>query len=162
MKHLKTFETLYPKSSVLLPEYDGLVYIDRPSETYFKSSIRFTLVFVDKVYKEVYEGDFNSNQYRIEANVTFQRSEYSRGDSYSVNKWDQSYAEDEFKRIKFMTPSDFYYLYKDTFLRILDIIFEKIDNKRINSEYKATFEQLLDKMSIPEIQHILNSRKYNL
>ena len=160
MKNLKTFENFYPKSSVLLPEYDGLVYIDRPSETYFKSTIRFTLVFVNKVYKEVYDG--NSTQYRIEADTVFQRSEYSSGDNYSVKSWDQNYAEFEFKKIKFMTIKEFYYLYTDTFLRILDIIFEKIDNKRINSEYKATFEQLLDKMSIPEIQHILNSRKYNL
>lgn len=175
MKYLKKFEMSLPRIRKKLPEYSGLVYIHLPSETFFKSSIRFTLVFVDDVIEEVYDrveyksyNNYNEyiyksyNNYNITANISFQISEFSSGDLYSIQRWYQDYTEKDFKMINFMTIQEFYNKYTEEFIKILNIILDKINNQNLRVEYKRNFEELLNKLTIPEVEYIINSRKYNL
>lgn len=162
MKHLKKYESMnFPISTTLLPEYNDLVFIERPSEKYFKSSIRFTLVFVDKVYKEIYDKDNIGVQYNIRADISFQRSEYSNGDSYVINPLDKNYHEDDFKKIDFMTIEEFYNKYKSSFEKILEIVLDKL-TLNLRANVKEQYEKILKKLTTPETEHIINSRKYNI
>ena len=126
MKHLKIYEWFETEKvdKKLLEGYSDKVFLEFPSTTYFKSDLKFSLIFVDKVIE--IETESVGKQYEILSEYVFQRSEYRTGDSYSFPTWDQIYNEDEFKRIKFMTVSEFYKKYTESFIQILNITLDKI------------------------------------
>jgi len=148
MKYIKTYENKN------LEEYSGMLYINIPSENYFRSSVRFQLVFVDSINQK--------SQYYIKGDA-FQRSEYTSGvENYSIIDWDQSYNEYEFKLIKFMTTKEFYTKYTDSFIKIINILLDKLTNKNLTDFATKRINDMLDRLTIPETEHIINANKFNL
>lgn len=159
MKHLKKYEDKELNKMTngkLLPQYNGLVFIVIPSEKYFRSNIRFSLVFINEVIE--FKGENENVFYDIISRAVFQRSEYYDRDHYDYTSWSKNYNEHEFNNCDFMTIQEFYNKYTENYIQILNISLDKIkenpDNEIVNT--------VLDKISIPEVEHIIRARDFNI
>ena len=151
MKHIKIFEEYNP---IRLPEYNDKIFIDIPSSTYFKSDIKFNLIFVNSVIK--------SKVYYVRSDAVVQFNEYRDGtENFSYIRWDQEYSEKEFDLINFMTAEEFYHKYKSSYIRILEEVLDKLDQGDKYTEQKLIqLNEISDRLTIPEVEHIIRSRKY--
>jgi len=151
MKYLKTFEK-YEYTG-----YEGMLFINIPSTNYFKSDIKFQIIFVDTIIPDTV---------KIKGQDTIQFNQSNGEECYVyMTTWDQYYNEDDFKRIKFMTTEQFYKEYKPSYIRILDDLLDeidKIDNKQKGSRRSEKLNKLVERLTIPEVDHIINSRKFNI
>jgi len=152
MKHLKVYEKYDP---ILLDEYSDKLFINIPSSVYFKSDIKFQIILVDKVYK--------SKSYYISADNVIQFNEWQDGtESFNFVTWDQDYNEDDFERINFMTVEEFYHGYKSSFIRIISEILDRLDNLNLSDQYTKKLNKIVDRLTIHEVEPIIQARKYNL
>jgi hypothetical protein len=167
MKYIKTFENEpYTGDDIKhhipatyqneLKEYTNNVLINIPSTQYFKSAIRFQIIFVDNVYT-------NNNWYRvISEDVIKVNSDDSINYPNSSWIWDQLYNEDDFERQNFMTVEEFYNQYTDIFIGLLEDAIEKNKITAYSNSYKVGIESVIRKMTIPQTEHIVNANVYNL
>ena len=160
MKYLKKFENYE------LTGYEGKLFINIPSSVYFKSDIKFQIIFVDTIIPVAKSIQENSVQIKGQDMIQFNQHSNTGEESYMyMTTWDQYYNEDDFKRIKFMTTEQFYKEYKPSYIRILDDLLDeidKIDNKQKGSRRSEKLNKLVERLTIPEVDHIINSRKFNI
>jgi len=161
MKHIKAYETKEEEEEHKICGRDeNLLFINFPSEVYFKSDIKFQLVLVDSIYKKIEEGDVT---YRIKSDNSVQFSQYQNGrESFSYIIWDKLYYEDEFKKINLMHPKEFYRTYESSYIRIFETVLDRLEEDNFSSEHKEQLEEIVKRLSIPEVKYIVQQRKYNL
>ena len=152
MKYLKKFEN-YDSTG-----YEGKLFINIPSYVYFKSDIKFQIVFVDSVI-------FDEKVYNIKGDDVIQFQQYVNGDeAFNYNtRWDQIYAKFEFDKINFMTVEEFYKKYESSYIRILNDILDELDKNIKWTDWKIKkLNRILEKLTIPEVEHIIDARKFNI
>lgn len=163
MKYIKKFDN---KNKVQLEEYKFKIYINKSSTNYFKSSIIFQIIFVDTVF--IYTSKSRGNEYDISSDVIdvvgedmiqFNRS--NNKEYFTYDKWNQTYNIDDFERIHFMTAQEFYDKHKKSYLRILEELLD-YSEKKLTEYSKEKVDRIINKLTIPETEHIIQSRKYNL
>lgn len=159
MKHLKQYEDLKMKD-YMWGRDEKKLYINIPSTTYFKSDIKFQLIFVDVVYKSD-EHDFDAYQIIGENAIQFNQWQDGR-ESFSFITWNKTYNEDDFEKIKFMTAEEFYHIYQSSYIRILEEVLDRISQNKGSDEYNNKLNEILERLTIPEVEHIISARKYNL
>lgn len=170
MKYLKTFEN----NKYNFDNYRGKIFINTPPTEYFKSTIALQVIFVDDIKKIYYahnkyniepfgeeekENRIGMDACKIESDAVVQ---CNIGGSMNYTDWDQEYTNWEFDKIKFMTPEEFYKNHKDLFIRILEKTMEESKNNLKTEWYKKRIKFILDKLTIPETEHIISANKYNL
>ena len=84
------------------------------------------------------------------------------GGSINYTDWYQEYTSLEFDRIKFMTIDEFYENHKDLFIKILEETMKESENNFKTGWYKKRTNFILNKLTIPETEHIISAKKYNL
>jgi len=109
MRYLKKFENYE------LTGYEGKLFINIPSSVYFKSDIKFQIIFVDTI-----TGSHKHCTIKGQDVIEFNQSVNGKEDYNYMQPWDQIYSEDDFKRINFMTADEFYDEYESSYLRILN------------------------------------------
>ena len=159
MKYIKKFETYH-----VFDDYIGKLFIVFPSTTYFKSDTQFQIIFVDSINNienvEVVE-------YHIKGRDVIKFTQYNGDEALTYDTvWDNYYSEDEFNKLKFMTVEEFYNTYESSYIRILEDILDVFDNKLIvkflSIKKEDKLNRLLDRLTIPEVEHIINARKFNI
>jgi len=156
MKHLKTFEANN------FDNYIGKLFIVFPSTEYFKSDIQFQIIFVDSVNIENIIGE---DVYNIKSENVIQFNQYINSGEESLNYtivWNDYYSKENFDDIKFMTVKEFYNKYESSYIRILDDILDELDTKRWSDKTRTKLNRILDKLIIPEVEHIINAKKFNI
>jgi hypothetical protein len=161
MKYIKKFE-----KTEELQEYKGKIYINKPSTNYFKSSIVFQVIFVDRVYS--YTSKSHNNEYDISSDVIniegedmIQFNRNSNKEYFTYNNSTQTYNIDEFEMINFMTAQEFYNKYKSSYLRILEELLD-YSEKKLTEYGRSKADRMINKLTIPDVEHIISSRKYNI
>jgi hypothetical protein len=167
MKYIKTYEYTANQGDEIyqeiLLEYPGKIFINVPSSIYFKSDVKYQVIFVDEVYRfEIINNNKGtlSIQYDIKADNALWIS-HSQEAVIRYDRWNQSYSESSFERIKFMDAKEFYYEYEELFLILLnDAIKNLKEGKRVLRI--ENYEEILKRLTIPETEHIIQADKYNL
>ena len=158
MKYLKKFENYRDTG------YEGKLFINIPSSNYFKSDIKFQIIFVDTIIpgNPVYPETLV--QIKGQDMIQFNQHSNTGEENYVyMTTWDQFYDEDDFKRLKFMTVEEFYDEYKPSYIRILNDLLDEIDKlTRIDSLRSKKLNKLLERLTIPEVDHIIQAKKFNL
>ncbi len=151
MKYLKKFENYE------ITGYEGKLFINIPSSNYFKSDIKFQIIFVDTI-----TGSHKHCEIKGDV-IQFNQRVNGTEDYNYMTSWDQLYSEDDFKRIKFMTAEEFYDEYKPSYIRILNDLLDEIEKvgKNGSVRYKK-LNSLLERLTIPDVEHIINIRKFNI
>ena len=150
MKYLKKFENYRATG------YEGKLFINIPSSNYFKSDIKFQIIFVDTII-----GSYN--HYTVKGQDVIQFNQRVNVPDYYnyMTHWDQLYSEEDFKSIKFMTAEEFYEKYESSYIRILNDLLDEIDKVGFSRRYEK-LNELLERLTIPDVLHIINTRKFNL
>jgi hypothetical protein len=155
MKYLKKFENYE------LTGYEGKLFINIPSSVYFKSDIKFQIIFVDTI-----TGSHKHCDIKGQDVIQFNQRTNGTEDYNYMNSWEQFYSEEDFKKIKFMTVEEFYDEYNPSYIRILNDLLDEIEkigqNKQISSRRYEKLNRLLERLTIPEVEHIINIRKFNI
>jgi len=151
MRYLKKFENYE------LTGYEGKLFINTPSSVYFKSDIKFQIIFVDTII-----GAYNHCTIKGQDVIQFNQRANDTEDYNYMTSWDQVYSEEDFKRINFMTAEEFYDEYKSSYLRILNELLDKLEDFRNGSLFNKKLVRLIEKLTIPEVEHIVNIRKFNI
>ena len=166
MKYIKKFENdrYYSSDSQKLEGYNGKILINIPSATYFKSAIRFQIVFVHEVYKHklIFKDAYGEDRYEYQVladNIIRCNSDDSIDFTY---RWDQAHNEDGFKRLKFITVEQFYNQHTDVFIGLLEEAIEESNNTKFSEQHRSEVKKIIDRMTIPETEHIIGANKYNL
>lgn len=155
MIYLKTYEDLYPKENVI--NMKGYVYINRPDDPTKFVNIVFPIKVV--YVKEIGGYDFNRYGYEIFGN----QIKIIKDKRYTYDGWDQFYYKEDYNRINFIPLSTFYEQYEEFIREHMLNIQERLESKEILTHgYMRVLEELLDCMTIPETEHILQIKKYNL
>lgn len=76
---------------------------------------------------------------------------------------DNTFSENDFNNIIFLSPIEFFNKYKDLFIQIYDNLICKPPKETDNEWYKNYYEQMKNVFeSIPEIHLIVKTKKYNI
>lgn len=92
----------------------------------------------------------------------FKRTEINYEDNYSIINWNQEYNIDDFNHIKFMTTKEFYDKYKDSYEKIIEILYEKKLNNKLSDFGRKPYEDMIDKLILPETKYLIKSKSFNL
>jgi hypothetical protein len=161
MKYIKKFEIKNNE----LQEYKFKIYINKPSTNYFKSSIVFQVIFVDTVYSYTSKAEYAISIDVIDIQgkdmIQFNRENDKEYFTFPLNGWDQTYNIDDFDRINFMTAQEFYDKYKSSYLRILEELLD-YSEKKLTEYAKEKVDRIINKLTIPDVEYIIISRKYNI
>lgn len=159
MKHIKAYEA--KDEDYVCGRDENLLYINFPSTKFFKSDIKFQLIFVDTISK--FKDEDEDVFYKIKSDNSIKFSQYQTGtESFSYIEWEKTYYENEFKEIKFMQPKEFYRIYKSSYIRIFEDILDKLEENKYPSDYTAKIEEIKNRLTIPEVEYLIQTRKYNL
>jgi len=157
MKYIKTYES-YQKFE--FPTYKGKILINRPSQQYFRSSINYQIIFVDSVTSEQGGQQFSqSTTYTVQADNTIQINDDL---SLTYTNWNQIYGTFDFENLDFMTPEEFYERHTESFIRLLEETIKESKNKLKTEWFKKKINEIIDRLTIAETEHIVNAEKYNV
>lgn len=87
------------------------------------------------------------------------------GDIKDPGGWGHYYTEEEFNKIEFMTPIEFYEKYPELCQKLFDKVYNDYNGRNINQydwygkmliKYKNALE------TIPQLRYYVDSKKYNL
>jgi hypothetical protein len=150
----------YSPDSKKLEGHSDKILIHMPSQTYFKSVIRFQIIFVDSVFKHklIYGDDKFEFQVIGEHVITCK----SDDEIDFTHGWDQTYNEDGFERLKFIEVKDLYDKHTDVFIGLLEQALEDDKDNKYGEWFKLRIKNIISKMTIPETEHIVSANKYNL
>jgi hypothetical protein len=157
MKYIKIYESL---NDTPVKGYEGKILINKPSQLYFKSSINYQIIFVDHVLIKYSNERLSSEQplvYTIKSDHTIQ---INADLSLYYTYWDQDYVSWEFDKLDFMTTEELYERYTDSFIRLLEETIEESNKK--TGWYKKKMDEIIDRLTIDETEHIVVAQKYNL
>jgi hypothetical protein len=152
MKYLKTFENENDKI-YYLGNYSNKVYIDIPSTTYFKSDIILQVILVDEVLK------YSSGHYKVNADHLIRCMKSSE---IYYDKWEQNYTQDKFYSINFMTVAQFHDKHNDLFMRIIQDILDDLADDSFSPGYRNKLQNVLNKLTVPETEYLIQANNYNL
>jgi hypothetical protein len=160
MKYLKLFESLNDQP---VKGYEGKILINKPSQNYFRSSINYQVIFVDHVLLKYSNERLSSEQplvYTVKSDYTIQ---INADFSLTYTDWNQDYVSWEFDKLNFMTPKEFYEKHTESFIRLLEETIKESKNKLNKTDwFKKKINDIIDKLTIPETEHIISAEKYNL
>lgn len=153
-----------------LTEFNSKIFINKPTQNYFKTNIVFQVIFIDHVYeyeskpiiKDYGYTNISSTVVDIESENMIEFNRTNKGEEYfRYDNWHETYNIDEFNNIDFMTIQEFYNKYKSSYIRIYEALLDYLD-KNLTEYHRARTNRLIDKLSIPEVKHIHQARKFNL
>lgn len=153
MKHLKAYEN----NSKTFKLNKFLIHI--PSQEYFKSPYKFYVIFVDFYERNVTESMTN---YVLHYDFIIKYDHDNRMSFENQKKtWNYIYDEESFDELEFMTAKELYkahdYLVEDVIKNTL----EKLKDNRLRTNFDF-YNKVLDLLTIPETEHLIQADKYNL
>jgi hypothetical protein len=157
MKYLKTYESL---NDMIVKGYEGKILINKPSGTYFRSSINYQIIFVDNVFTRYLNDTLPETLiYIVKADDVIQINDDL---SLTYTDWDQRYALFEFEKLDFMTPEEFYERHTESFIRLLEETIKESKNNLKTEWFKKKISTIINKLTIDETEYIISAEKYNL
>lgn len=151
MKYIKTYEHLFNIKEI---DMKGMVYISKPE--YPNSEIIENIIFVNKV---LYGKGVNDYGYEIFG----KQIKMKKNNTYLYDSFTDSISEEEYNKIDFKTMSEFYKeneeFVREHMLNIQDIL---NCGEYYSQPYKKFLKELLDSLTCPETEYILQINKYNL
>jgi hypothetical protein len=154
MKYIKTYE-----KKKAIEGYKNKIFINVPSTIYFKSPIKYQVIIVDDVYQsgEIYSSKLYDS-YKVISHYTL---EFKHDDTFFCTSWDQIYSKNDFDRISFMTAEDFYKEKPELVMAILNYAIRESKGNR-TQYHLDRMNHIIDVLTIPQTEHIIQAHKYNL
>jgi len=71
--------------------------------------------------------------------------------------FEESFNDSNFNSTDFITVEEFYNRHKESYIRIFEQLLDDSESKKLSPD-----DYRIKQMTIPEVEHISNARKYNL
>lgn len=140
MKNIKQYEAHKNQRHI------GKLFIRKPSTTYFRSNTLFKVFFIQDI-----------SGFGNYIDVFGKEIEFTNNEFFHYRDFEESFNDDDFNNTNFMTPTEFYNNYKESYIRIFQQLLDDSETNKLKPD-----DYRIKQMTIPEVEHISNARKYNL
>jgi hypoxanthine phosphoribosyltransferase len=148
MKYLKNFEI---SKYAVYNKNDRKIFIIE----LINNDVKLKIVFVDDITK-------SWDTYHIRSENVIQINQWQDGTtSLNIRSLYTDYTIEEFEKIDLISVEEFYKKYEDLYVGILEELIDRI-KKPHSGEYIAQMQELINLLTIPETEPIINQNKYNL